>query len=116
MAEHVVYVSNVADTKYGTVVLPGAEVNTDRGHCLKTEAILKHFLGEGQFRWLIIADDDTVLGVAKMLELIQCYDQDETDPIAIGHVYGFRVVRPLGQDKVHKPLILCYLVINSYNF
>jgi hypothetical protein len=52
--------------------------------------------------------------VAKLLELIQCYDNDlsadvnnlnaddnDTDNlIALGQVYGFRVIRPLGQEQV----------------
>jgi hypothetical protein len=37
--------------------------------------------------------------------LIQCYDEDDEDPIAIGHTYGFRLTRPLGQEKVPPTLL-----------
>lgn len=36
-------VSEVEDPEYGTVVFPGADTNTERGHCQKTEAILNYF-------------------------------------------------------------------------
>ena len=42
-AFNIEYVSEVADAEYGTVVLPGANVNTEQGHCQKTEAILNYF-------------------------------------------------------------------------
>ena len=53
--------------------------------------------GVNSFRkWLVIADDDTILGVDKMIDLLHCYtdnnDDDENgDFIAIGQRYGFRV-------------------------
>jgi len=97
---HIVYASDLADPKFGTVVLPGGEQNSDRGHCFKTQAILKHFAGLDKFRWLVIVDDDTLLSVAKLLELIQCYDNYDEDYIALGEVYGFRLTRRLGQTQV----------------
>ena len=100
MTPHILYVSNLADTKFGTVVLAGGENNIDRGHCFKTHAILKHFAGLEKFRWLVIVDDDTLLSVAKLLELLQCYDDYDDDYIAIGEAYGFRLTRRLGQVKV----------------
>jgi hypothetical protein len=36
-------VSEIEDSKFGTVVLAGADSNTEQGHCQKTEAILKYF-------------------------------------------------------------------------
>ena len=38
--ENVIYVSDTEDAKHGTMVLPGADFNTNAGHCRKTEAIL----------------------------------------------------------------------------
>jgi hypothetical protein len=44
MTQHILYASNAADAKHGTVVLTGTEADVSRGHCLKTEAILNYFL------------------------------------------------------------------------
>ena len=44
-------------------------------------------------KWLVIADDDTILSVAKMMELLGRYDADENEMIALGQRYGFRVAR-----------------------
>ena len=38
--ENVIYASDTDDAKHGTMVLPGADFNTNAGHCRKTEAIL----------------------------------------------------------------------------
>ena len=73
------YFSEEADPKYGTIVLPGVR-NTERGHCGKTLAIIKFFndrASEEGWKWLVIADDDTILGVNRYLELLSCYDPAE---------------------------------------
>ncbi len=44
-------------------------------------------------KWLVIADDDTILSVAKMIDLLECYDDDPEEMIALGQRYGFRVAR-----------------------
>ncbi len=50
---------------------------------------------------MVVTDDDTLLSVSKLLELVQCYDdEDDEDFIALAQIYGFRVIRPRGQDKV----------------
>ena len=75
-ALNVKYFSEEADPKYGTIVLPGVR-NTERGHCGKTLAIIKYFhqrASEEGLKWLVIADDDTMLGVNRYLELLSCYD------------------------------------------
>ena len=38
-----------------------------------------------------IADDDTILSVAKLVEVIQCYSMYEDEPLALGQRWGFRV-------------------------
>ena len=61
-----------------TVTYLGADFNTILGHCNKTEAILRHFALNGRannWRWLVIADDDTILSVSKLMDAIQCYDK-----------------------------------------
>ena len=40
-----------------------------------------------RWQWLVLVDDDTILGVSKMIDLIGCYD-NETDDVTIGEVYG----------------------------
>ena len=78
-ALNVKYFSEEADPNYGTIVLPGVR-NTERGHCGKTLAIIKFFnnhASEEGWKWLVIADDDTILGVKRYLELLSCYDPAE---------------------------------------
>ena len=50
--ENVIYASDTDDAKHGTMVLPGADFNTNAGHCRKTEAILvsiPHTIVHGDF-------------------------------------------------------------------
>ncbi|CAL1688601.1 unnamed protein product [Lasius platythorax] len=42
-----------------------------------------------KFDWLVIADDDTIFSVARLLRLLSCYNPK--DSIAIGERYGFRM-------------------------
>ena len=42
-AFNIKYVSEVEEPEFETVVLPGANFNTEQGHCQKTEAILHYF-------------------------------------------------------------------------
>ena len=41
--------------------------------------------------WLVITDDDTILSVAKLAKLLNCYDP--SNPIILGQRYGFKVNR-----------------------
>ena len=91
-AINIEYFSEEVEEKYGTKVLPEVKKNTERGHCMKTEAILKYFdrnKEANRWQWLVIADDDTIMSVQKMLEFLKCYKPEE--PLAIGQRYGFRV-------------------------
>lgn len=62
-AEQVVFFSDVEDADIPTVTVGVS--NVKRGHCAKTMAILKHVLSNGlldtRTRWLVVADDDTLL-------------------------------------------------------
>jgi len=87
-------VSEKEDAKFGTKVLAGITHNTERGHCMKTEAIIKDFhertnVNGQDLDWLVIADDDTILSVAKLVRLLGCHDPEK--PVAIGQRYGFQV-------------------------
>jgi UDP-glucose:O-linked fucose beta-1,3-glucosyltransferase len=78
-ATNVKYFSEEEDADFETVVLPGV-ANTERGHCGKTLAIIKYFnenAGVEGWEWLVIADDDTMLGVHKMLGHLSCYDSKD---------------------------------------
>ena len=58
----------------------------------KTRAIIQDFHegadAEG-LHWLVITDDDTILSVAKLAKLLNCYDP--SNPIILGQRYGFKV-------------------------
>ena len=93
-ALNIEYFSELAESKYLTKVLPEVDQNTERGHCLKTEAILKYFHRNAKlknWKWLVITDDDTIMGVHKLLEFLKCYNPDKV--LAIGQRYGFRVAQ-----------------------
>ncbi|CAP29249.2 Protein CBG09318 [Caenorhabditis briggsae] len=63
--------------------------NTERGHCAKTWAIFRRFLevsGVGA-KWLVIADDDTLMNWKRLKQMLEMYDPD--DKILIGERYGF---------------------------
>ena len=90
-ALNVMYFSEVNDEDAGTIQLKGV-TNTERGHCYKTMAIIKYFhevQAKKNWKWLVIADDDTILSVQKMLEFLHCFDSEE--PLHIGQRYGFNI-------------------------
>ena len=89
-ALNVEYFSDVAEARYRTKVLPEVYRNTEIGHCLKTEAILKYFnknMVVKGWKWLIIVDDDTIIGIHKMLGFLHDYSANE--PLIIGQRYGY---------------------------
>lgn len=90
-ALNLILVSEKADPAFGTSTLPGA-MNTEKGHCNKTLAIIDHFRTHAEregWEWLVIADDDTVLSVDKMIRLLLCYSSDRL--VGVGQRYGFRI-------------------------
>ena len=90
-APNVMYFSEKAEIKWGTQTLKGVE-NTEKGHCQKTMAIIEFFhqnAGKEKWKWLVIADDDTILSVQKLVEFLHCFDPDEN--IHLGQKYGYRV-------------------------
>ena len=76
LVTHLVLVSDSVDTGLGTMVLPYT-VNTESGHCNKTLAILEYFHQQETFDTLVIVDDDTILSVARLAQLISCYQEDD---------------------------------------
>lgn len=92
---HLDLASEKEDSTFGTKVFTGVTHNTEAGHCMKTEAIIKNFheranVNGEELDWLVIADDDTILSVARLVRLLSCYDP--STPVALGQRYGFNVV------------------------
>jgi UDP-glucose:O-linked fucose beta-1,3-glucosyltransferase len=65
-------------------------VNTQRGHCHKTFFILKFFLDKQlNFNYLILADDDTLLSVQRILRVIRCFLLSHDSPFVLGERYAY---------------------------
>ncbi|EFP10895.1 hypothetical protein CRE_30816 [Caenorhabditis remanei] len=81
------YCSDVEDPTISSIDLGIG--NTERGHCAKTWAIFRRFLektGTGA-KWLLVADDDTLMSWKRLKMMLELYDPD--DKIIIGERYGF---------------------------
>ena len=64
--------------------------NTERGHCHKTFFILNYFYEkQNKFNYLIIADDDTLFSVPRLVRLIQCFMLSNDVPTVLGERYGY---------------------------
>ena len=90
-ALHIMYFSEVTDPEIGTIRLEGV-TNTERGHCHKTMEIIKYFNKEASknsWKWLVIADDDTILSVNKLLKFLHSFDPNV--PVHAGQRYGYNV-------------------------
>ncbi|XP_076745365.1 beta-1,3-glucosyltransferase isoform X3 [Maylandia zebra] len=63
--------------------------HSDRGHCGKTFAILRRFLGKAvpKADWLLIVDDDTLISLPRLRQLLRCYDPKEA--VSLGERYGY---------------------------
>jgi len=83
--QRVTYYSNVTDEKLG-MTNSGGVPNTEQGHCGKMEKIIRDF-NEMDGDWLVIVDDDTIFSVARMLQMLSCYNHQHN--IVIGERYGF---------------------------
>ncbi|CAG2061585.1 unnamed protein product [Timema podura] len=87
------FYSEVEDSSIPTINVGVA--NTDHGHCGKTLAILGHVAALSvslpDVRWVVVADDDTILSVARLQQLLSCFDSSR--PVAVGERYGYNVQR-----------------------
>lgn len=92
---HIDYISDHEELDIPTKVLPKT-VNTETGHCNKTMAILQYFLDQEDKDLLVIADDDTILSVARLASLLSCYT-DEEGPLLLGQRYGYMVANGHGR-------------------
>ena len=41
---------------------------------------------------MVLVDDDSIIGVSKILDLIKCHDDQQSDPIAIGEIFGRNII------------------------
>ncbi|CAG9860838.1 unnamed protein product [Phyllotreta striolata] len=94
------YFSDAEDKSIPTVNL--GIPNTEHGHCAKTLAIIKYIASEikssSYIKWIVIADDDTILGVTNLQRLLSCYDHG--DAICLGERYGFELNGPRGYNYI----------------
>lgn len=75
--------------------------NTERGHCGKTQAILKRAVDSEHIssrEWLLIADDDTIINLELLRYVLSCYKSDE--PIFLGERYGYGSSSGRGYDYI----------------
>lgn len=94
-AHRVLFFSDVEDDSVPTVTVGVA--NVERGHCAKTLAILRHVVSHALLaRWLLVADDDTLISIPRLLDLLSCFDPEED--VALGERYGFGATTERGYD------------------
>ena len=80
--------TNTIDNSHDRLI--STNENTVRGHCHKTFFILNHFY-EYQLdsHYLILADDDTLLSIPRLLRLIRCFLLSNDLPLVLGERYGY---------------------------
>lgn len=88
--------SDVEDAAYGTASL--GIPNTERGHCGKTMAIIRHAAQLDSFQWLAVVDDDTLISVPRLCALLSCYNSQ--DHVAIGEKYGYGATSARGYGYI----------------
>ena len=99
---HLLLASDTEDTDLNTVVFPAASLNGKINQCLKAVEIINYFNLNAEkmnWQWLVIVDDDTLLSVAKLVFLLQCYQSYDED-LALGEVFG-HLVLPLGVNFIN---------------
>ncbi|GLV32364.1 uncharacterized protein CBL_00927 [Carabus blaptoides fortunei] len=98
--KNIAFFSDVEDKNIPTIDL--AVPNTEYGHCGKTTAILKYLSNEislkAGIKWVIIADDDTILGVSRLQQILSCYDS--SDNITLGERYGYQAHTNQGYNYI----------------
>ncbi|KDR24431.1 Beta-1,3-glucosyltransferase [Zootermopsis nevadensis] len=90
-AFHIGFYSESEDSAVPTINL--GVPNTEHGHCRKTMAILKHISLTAptipDVKWVVVADDDTILSVARLQQLLSCFESSTL--LALGERYGYNV-------------------------
>ncbi|KAK2706730.1 hypothetical protein QYM36_014685 [Artemia franciscana] len=88
-AEKIVFFSDIEDPSIPT--LSTGIKNIERGHCGKTAFILEYFsqlmLEDSVLKWLLVADDDTIISLENLREVLSDFDTGK--PMIIGERYGY---------------------------
>ncbi|XP_071094064.1 beta-1,3-glucosyltransferase-like [Haliotis cracherodii] len=98
-SRNIEYFSDVDDPSIPTITL--GIPNTERGHCGKTMAIIRRAAERKEFagkKWLLIADDDTIISLHRLRLMLACYNASEE--IALGERYGYMSARGYGYDYI----------------
>ncbi|BFZ18317.1 hypothetical protein BsWGS_21356 [Bradybaena similaris] len=93
------YFSEVADQSIPTIDL--GVPNTERGHCGKTMAIIKRIINTPKLsavKWILIADDDTIINVGRLRTLLACYNHEQL--VVLGERYGYAILSGGGYDYI----------------
>ena len=98
-AKNIIYYSNVSDATVPSIDC--GVPNTLRGHCGKMQAIINdayHKENLKKFSWLVIADDDSIIGLSQMVKLLNCYKSNI--PVVLGERYGFALNSGYGYSYI----------------
>ncbi|GAB5368472.1 hypothetical protein AAMO2058_001322200 [Amorphochlora amoebiformis] len=81
--------------------LYGVSINQKKGHCAKTDAILKYFIKYyDEKKWIVIVDDDTLLSVPNLMKVLNSYNASEFHYIGERYGYGHRASGSSGYDYI----------------
>ena len=97
--KNIIYYSNVTDPSIPTIDC--GVPNTVRGHCGKMEVIIRNTYEKEElkkFPWLVIADDDSIIGLAALVKLLNCYDPKVS--VVLGERYGFGLTSGYGYGYI----------------
>ena len=86
--KNILYYSNITDSSIPTIDC--GVPNTVMGHCGKMEVIINdahHKKNLKKFKYLVIADDDSIIGLSQLVKLLNCYKPNI--PLVLGERYGF---------------------------
>ncbi|XP_032514054.2 beta-1,3-glucosyltransferase isoform X1 [Danaus plexippus] len=76
--------------------------NTKTGHCEKTMTILKQAVkiveNLPKVKWIVLADDDTILGIQRLREILTCY-RGGYDVTVIAERYGYGYGKKISGGK-----------------
>jgi UDP-glucose:O-linked fucose beta-1,3-glucosyltransferase len=85
---NLVFYSDVFDPAIPTIPVGVANLGPRAG--LKFHVIARHLRGHhGDREWFVIADDDTLLSVPRLMELLCSYANRRDEPLFLGQRYGY---------------------------
>ncbi|XP_074031248.1 beta-1,3-glucosyltransferase isoform X2 [Leptinotarsa decemlineata] len=116
--KHVPLIKFFSDKEDSSIpTIDAGDSGAKSGYCLKTIAIMKYIANiieknDTDIKWIVIADDDTILGINALQKVLSCYDYNKK--MAIGERYGYEMREPFGYNYItggagmvfSKPLLL----------